>query len=432
MPMAESTKSGRKRKSQKPYPGFPLTAHPSGRWCKKHRGKQYYFGRIDNWQDAIKRYEWKWPHIIDGRTPPPVDTGDGCTVRLLYNAFLNTKLNRLNSGELSQRTFSDYYAVCDLLVSHFGRDRRVDDLRPDDFESFRNKLAKRGGVVTLRNIINRCRVVLKYAYDQRLIEQPVNYGQSFGRPSAKALRKARNDAGPRLFGADEICRILNALDGKPVQTGDVADDGEPEIATINGDPALKAMVLLGVNCGFGNSDVASLPQTAIDLEAGWIDFPRPKTEVPRRVPLWQETIDTLREAIATRPAAKDSADDKLCFLTARGNRWVRVQLKRPGPNDGGSARDKAVPKFTTLDALSQRFAKILKILRVNGRKGLGFYTLRHCFETQAGESRDQVAVNAIMGHVDNSMAGVYRERISDERLRAVVETVRKWLWPAKS
>jgi hypothetical protein len=44
---------------------------------------------------------------------------------------------------------------------------------------------------------------------------------------------------------------------------------------------------------------------------------------------------------------------------------------------------------------------------------------RHTFETIGGESRDQVAVNHIMGHADNSMAGVYRERIQ-RRLRAVV------------
>ena len=50
MPMAKSTKSNRRNKSAKPYDGFPLTAHPSGRWCKKHRGKQHYFGRIDDWQ----------------------------------------------------------------------------------------------------------------------------------------------------------------------------------------------------------------------------------------------------------------------------------------------------------------------------------------------------------------------------------------------
>ena len=33
-----------------------------------------------------------------------------------------------------------------------------------------------------------------------------------------------------------------------------------------------------------------------------------------------------------------------------------------------------------------------------------------------------------MGHVDSTMAGQYRERISDERLQAVVETVRAWLF----
>ena len=69
-------------------------------------------------------------------------------------------------------------------------------------------------------------------------------------------------------------------------------------------------------------------------------------------------------------------------------------------------------------------------LEINGARG--FYSLRHCFETIAGETTDQVCVNSIMGHVDNSMASVYRERISDERLRAVVETVRAWLWPDRA
>jgi integrase len=63
------------------------------------------------------------------------------------------------------------------------------------------------------------------------------------------------------------------------------------------------------------------------------------------------------------------------------------------------------------------------------RRGLGFYALRHTFETIGGEFRDQVAVNAIMGHVDASMAAVYRERISDGRLKAVVYHVYSWLYP---
>ena len=51
--------------------------------------------------------------------------------------------------------------------------------------------------------------------------------------------------------------------------------------------------------------------------------------------------------------------------------------------------------------------------------------------TVAGESRDQIAVNHIMGHsggAADDMPGRYRERISDERLLAVAEHVRSWLF----
>ena len=56
---------------------------------------------------------------------------------------------------------------------------------------------------------------------------------------------------------------------------------------------IKAMILLGVNAAFGNNDVASLPLSAIDLELGWIDYPRPKTGIARRCPLWTETVEAL-------------------------------------------------------------------------------------------------------------------------------------------
>ena len=52
--------------------------------------------------------------------------------------------------------------------------------------------------------------------------------------------------------------------------------------------------------------------------------------------------------------------------------------------------------------------------------------------TIADEARDQPAANSIMGHADESMAAAYRERISDERLRAVTDHVRGWLFPKES
>ncbi len=65
------------------------------------------------------------------------------------------------------------------------------------------------------------------------------------------------------------------------------------------------------------------------------------------------------------------------------------------------------------------------------RPGLNFYALRHTFETVGGESRDQVAVDHVMGHAREDMASVYREKVSDERLKAVADHVRAWLFPRR-
>ena len=66
------------------------------------------------------------------------------------------------------------------------------------------------------------------------------------------------------------------------------------------------MILLGINCGFGNHDCGTLPKSAIDLEAGWVNYPRPKTAIERRCPLWPETIEAIREAIEAATAAKSA------------------------------------------------------------------------------------------------------------------------------
>src|SRR5262249_60217349 len=74
-------------------------------------------------------------------------------------------------------------------------------------------------------------------------------------------------------------------------------------------------------------------------------------------------------------------------------------------------------------------AKLLRRLGINGRTGLGFYTLRHTFRTVADEVKDQPATDFIMGHEIPHMSSVYRETISDARLKAVADHVRDWLFP---
>jgi integrase len=260
----------------------------------------------------------------------------------------------------------------------------VSDLRPDDFGTLRNRMAKKWGLQRLCKTIQFVRCVFRYAFEAELIDRPVRFGPDFKRPSKKEFRVHRAKQGPKLFTAVEIRQLLAAAY-----------------------PQVKAMILLGINCGFGNSDCGNLPLSAVNLDAGMVDYPRPKTGIQRRSPLWPETVAAIREAIASRPQPKKPEHAGLVFVTRFGDSW------HTGTTDG---------------PLSREVGKLLRKLGINSRKGLGFYTLRHTFRTLADEARDQPAADYIMGHEVAHMSSVYRETISDERLKAVTDHVRSWLF----
>jgi integrase len=107
----------------------------------------------------------------------------------------------------------------------------------------------------------------------------------------------------------------------------------------------------------------------------------------------------------------DEAADKL-FVTKYGQAWAKT----------GNA-DKAKSE----NPISAEFRKLCQACGLY-KKGRSFYSLRHVFQT-IGEEAGETATRYLMGHADDSMSGVYRERISADRLRAVVQHVHDWLWP---
>jgi integrase len=376
------TTAAKPNKPAKPFPDYPLTAHPAGYWCKKIRGRLHYFGPWSDPDGALARYLEQKDDLHAGRAPRP-DTG-AVTVKDACNAFLNFKQARVDAGELSAQTWANYKCAADLLVSHTGKTRLVADLRPADFTALRDKMAKRWGPHRLAMTIICVRGILKYAYDTELIDRPVRFGPGFKGPSKKTMRLHRVAQGPKLFTAEQV-RLM--IDGAPAQ--------------------LRGMILLGINCGLGNSDCARLPLSALDLDRGWLDFPRPKTGMPRRCPLWPETIEAMRQTLAKRRVPPDGPSAP-AFATRRG------------PRDGRQYPAKAVIK---------EFERLLDKLGITGRKGLGFYTLRHTFRTVADAAKDQPAADFIMGHEVPHMSSVYREGIDDARLKAVTDHVHAWLFP---
>ena len=233
-------------------------------------------------------------------------------------------------------------------------------------------------------------MLFNYAFERGLIEAPAKYGDGFDKPSRTVLRRARQARPPRMFEASEIRQLL----------------GKAGIQ-------LRAMILLGINSGLGNTDCAMLTVSA--LKQGWLDFPRPKTGIGRRCPLWPETASALRAVLEARREPKDPAHKDRVFITRCRVPW------------------ESKSKSKTDNPVSKEMRKLLNDVGIH-RLGLGFYALRHTFQTIGEEARDKDAVRSIMGHAEasNDMSAVYNEKpVDDARLLAVTNYVHNWLFPTK-
>jgi len=280
------------------------------------------------------------------------------------------------------------------LISVLGAQRQIHSLIADDFSKLKEWYYSAGGKWkrgdgkqvtknawshrTVGNEIGRVKMIFKFGVDNNHIDKLPTYGQKFKKPSLKTLRLERNEKPKKLFTKKQL-KILVDKASQP----------------------LKAMILLGLNGGVGNSDVARLEYKHVDFASGWIDYPRYKTGVARKFYMWPETKKALLEAIEQRPVGGVS---KQIFCTVKGNSFYKERADSP---------------------ISKEFRKLLNECDMHV-PGNGFYCLRHCFETFASDSSsDQVAINFCMGHEGDPMAAIYRESVDDKRLKKICKAVRR-------
>ena len=370
-------------KKAKPYPEFPLWWHPQGYWAKKIRGKTCYFGsRHGDWQEALEDYQAKVHDLQLGKAPEP----QTLTIEQLCNLYLHSKHRAVQSGEFTERSWRDYRSVVQRIVKHFGPNRSVEQLSPADYGGFRASIADGRSVTSLANIVRVARMVFRFAETEELIAGRIRFGTQFSEPSKKAKKQhraqTRRDHGLRMLEAVDIRHLLYAAD-----------------------PVWRAMIYLGINCGFGNTDISQLRLSQVGPV---IRYPRPKTGKDRVNVLWPETLQAVERAVALRPAARESSLDDRVFLTRNGREWVRSTADYVN------------------DEIAKQFSKLLTGCGLK-RRGLNFYALRHTMVTIGEEVPDKPALSLMLGHADSSMAAEYRERINTDRLEVIGNHIMWWL-----
>jgi integrase len=206
------------------------------------------------------------------------------------------------------------------------------------------------------------------------------FGKSFSQSSTKQQRLAKIESGKRDLTPVAIKAIL-------------------EKCSVH----LRPLVLLAINGAFGASDLGGL--TLSDYNGEWIDYARRKTGVERRVWLWPETRIAIDAYLKKRKTPYSQTIEQVLFLTGQRQLWMRGEH----------------------DAIGKAFQKAREAAELD--RG-SFYDLRRTFQTIAEGCLDFPAVSHVMGHAAGSgdMSAKYRQRITDERIKAVCQHVRNWLF----
>jgi len=123
-------KLNRKTRSDK----FPLTLHKTGQYCKKIKGKIFYFGT--NKQAAYQKYIEQASSLHLNQKIPK-----GCeqdlSIKDLCNMYLDYQESRISSGEIKMRQFYDQTRQLKSFVVFCGASTPVSSITTIDLQAYR-------------------------------------------------------------------------------------------------------------------------------------------------------------------------------------------------------------------------------------------------------------------------------------------------------
>jgi integrase len=410
-----------------PYDGFPLRPHRNGHWYKSvwnrqsKKTEQFYFGAwVDDpkgkhaMTDPVSGWLVRRDAIKAGIDNVRVQIrGAELTLGELMAHFLSFKRNKVTSGELSLATLDGYLKEVSAFVALMKPTIPAALLKPEHFSLYMQHLVehRKLGRFARKRVVTYINTFLRFGARNGWITMP-NTGVDWRAPSTDpdSMRMARARAGipdfsDRLVTGEEINKLL-----------------------ARSQPAFRAMILLGINCGLGPADLGRLRWEMIDLERARLNFPRQKSGVRRVGYLWKKTRRALRRVRMlkhNRLALVKEGEHSLVFITRNGLNYYR-ETEIFGWVEVDGRRVKKLLKIQVDNPILRTFRRMCRELKLTG---LTFYRLRHSFRTYGQGARDRGALDACMGHKDGSIGRVYdHEQIEWNRITRIAKVVHRQLW----
>ena len=223
--------------------------------------------------------------------------------------YLDARKLRLGSKTkpLSQASYrEDVYLLnaFKAFCQSKGKSKLAVALSPDVLGQYKDSLiTSTEGPYSVRHKLRTVKALLLWAYDSELIDN-----------LPRCIKKYNDitlpDPKPEFFTVKQVQTLYN-----------------------DASPRMKLWILLGLNCGFTQTDISSLAPDMVDWERGIIARDRQKTGVDSQHKLWPATLKMLREQAGSGPLLLTTEDGQPLLRRENQGRRQAVENRydRPAP-----------------------------------------------------------------------------------------------------
>ena len=341
-----------------------LTKSTDNRWRKQIDGKMRYFGSVDpksvnrSYKDAELRY---FDFLAEREVKFPVEIKVAkLTVEDFGEKYLQSCFTKYERGDLKPASFEKTRISVCHFVDYLQTGLLLSMLSETQLDDYRNyTLSLPISAATQKSRLATVRAMMRWGYRMSFIDQiPRNLDDQYSRITIPEPVVNR-------FSLEEINILYSAASERT-----------------------KMFMLLGLNCGFGQTDISELRVGEVDIEQGRIVRKRTKTAIHSEFKLWPLTVEMLK----LYGNLDGDPNDRL-FLSKSGHPLVREYF--------------IDDKFKRTDAIRSAFFRLMKKTKVPNHRG--FYSLRKTAASEI-EAIDPAVTEMFLAHSEKGMKRHYAER----------------------
>ncbi len=339
---------------------------------KQIDGKMRYFGSVNpksvnrSYKDAELRY---FEFLAEREVKLPVEIKVAkLTVEDFGEKYLQSCFTRYERGEISATWLEKIRISVCHFVDYLQTDlplSKLNEMHLDDYRNYTLSLPisaatdKSISPWTAKSRLDIVKLMIKWGYQMALIETLPRNLDGYAKITIPEPTVNR-------FSREEINTLYSAASERT-----------------------KMFMLLGLNCGMGQTDISSLRNSEIQMSENRIVRKRTKTGIHCEFALWPLTVEMLKIH-----GNLDGKPNDRVFLSKSGHPLVREYF--------------VDDKFKRTDAIRSAFFRLMKKTKVPNHRG--FYSLRKTAASEV-EKIDDSTTSMFLGHSEKGlMKRHYAER----------------------